>query len=249
MIYFFNRKIGIKLLTALVTSVFIIGCSTSTFEKDQEKTGDVQMNANIEGDNLNNLQDNPVIVWLGDSLTQGSLGDDGDNYIGAPPIILKAKYGLEIEGYGFYGNTTNDVLWRYCDETQENQQIDPDKVYIFWLGLNDWVIDHVPNTDSQKVIDRLDNFIIGGKVDKYIVMGPTKRIELRETVNNQPMYDIINEAMKEHYGKHYMEVVDLISLDDFGPDGIHLKKETYEKVAEAVYKRLCDDGYIKSSLK
>ena len=218
-----NKIIRITVLI-LITCIFITGCGVGV-EPAQAH--------------------NPVIVWLGDSLTQGSLGDDGDNYIGAPPLKLMEDYDLTVEGYGFYGNTTHDVLWRYEDPSQENQTIDPDKVYIFWLGSNDWVIGGEPNCDTGKVTAELDDFINKGNIDKYIIMGTTARYELKEEMNGQPMYDIINDGLKSHYGDNYMDVAGIIGDDGYGPDNIHLKQDGYDRVAEAVYEKLKDLGYIK----
>jgi len=211
--------------------ILMIGC------KANSETSITEKEENFENDN-------PVIVWLGDSISQGSLGDDGDNLPGAPYNLLAQKYNLEVEGYGFYGNNTHDVLWRYKDETQENQKVDPDKVYIFWLGLNDWVDNGSPNTDTEKVINELDTFITNGQIDKYIIMGPTARIELRNSVNGSAMYDIIDSNVCNHYGQHYLRVLDTIGLDGFGPDGVHLTNETYEKIADLVHEKLVEMNYL-----
>ena len=190
-------------------------------------------------------ENNPSIVWLGDSLTQGSLGDEYDNLPGAPCVLLMNKHGLDVDGYGFYGYDTGTVLWCYKDEERENQTVDPKKVYIFWLGSNDWVVAGEPNTDAESVITKLDDFINNGQLDKYIVMGTTARYELRVEEDGQFMYEIINDKLKNHYKEHYMDVIDIIGDDGYGPDQIHLKASTYEKVSEMVYNKLIDMGYVK----
>lgn len=215
-------------------------------QEQEENTGEETEQSVEQGEpELSENEKNPTIVWLGDSLTQGSLGDEYDNLIGAPCVILMNNYNLNVEGYGFYGNNTGAVLWRYTDETQENQVRDPAKVYIFWLGSNDWVIDGQPNTDAESVITRLDDFISYGKIDKYIIMGTTARYELRVQESGKPMYEIINDKLENHYKNHYMDVIDIIGDDGYGPDEIHLKAKTYEDVAQMVYNKLIEMGYIK----
>lgn len=213
-------------------------------EVEEESAADTD--AETETVNDDEYVSNPTVVWIGDSLTQGSLGDDGDDYINAPFAQLIFKYGVYVEGYGFYGSNTHDALWRYKDETQENQTVDPNKVYIFWLGSNDWAIgSDTPNADTTNVIDEIDTFISKGKLDKYIVMGTTARKELRETVNGKPLYDIINDDLRNHYGDHYLEVEEYIPLSGYGPDDIHLTVDIYHKIADIVYEELINRGYLK----
>ncbi|MBR6158915.1 MAG: hypothetical protein IKQ40_01340, partial [Lachnospiraceae bacterium] len=99
------------------------------------------------------------IVWLGDSLTQGSLGDDNDNLPGAPYEKLKTLVDVPVEGHGYYGWNTHDVLWVYTDKSQLGQMADPHKTYIFWLGSNDWVVDDEPNAETAPVINEIDRFL------------------------------------------------------------------------------------------
>lgn len=244
-----------KLIIASLLLLLVCGCSKADTTKSvvEDKKQDEAVLVQTSDETISDVDDeiksdeidNPTIVWLGDSLTQGSLGDEYDNLIGAPCVILMNKYGLAVEGYGFYGNNTNDVLWRYKDETQENQTVDNNKVYIFWLGSNDWVVGGEPNTDAQSVIAKLDEFINNGKLDKYIIMGTTARYELRVEEDGKLMYEIINDELENHYKEHYMDVIDIIGEDGYGPDNIHLTAPTYEKVAEMVYNRLLEMGYIK----
>ena len=180
-----------------------------------------------------------AIVWLGDSLTQGSLGGNNDNLPNAPYEKLKHLVNVPVEGYGIYGACTHDIFWLYLDEGHYNQEPDPDKVYVFWVGSNDWVADGVPNTDTSKVIGEIDTFIKRESgVKNYIVIGTTSRYELGD------MYIPINKELSAHYGNHYMDVIDIINKYGYSSDNIHLSQESYDAIAAAVYDKLKSLGYI-----
>ena len=179
------------------------------------------------------------IVWLGDSLTQGSLGDNNDNLPGAPYETLKKLVNVPVEGYGLYGYNTNDIFWVYMDSGHYNQTIDPKKTYIFWVGSNDWVVEGEPNNITLPVIAQIDRFLtLEGQVNNYIVIGTTARYELGD------MYRSINRDLAAKYGSHYLDVIDVIGKDGYGPDRIHLTQGGYDAVARAVYEKLKSLGYI-----
>ena len=188
-----------------------------------------------------------TIVWLGDSLTQGSLGHDKDNIGNAPYVKLAKLSGRVIEGYGYYGYKTHDIFWVYVDEEHENQKKDSNKTYVFWVGSNDWVVDGKTNDNADSVIGEIDSFVSGGNITKYIVLGTTARYELRKDYkenNGTDLYQSINDKLKEHYGDKYLDVNTVISIEDgYGPDNIHLTQESYDAVAELVNKKIDDMGW------
>ena len=219
---------------------------TADATKTEDTTGD--SNAAAEGSTADSDQEketetaNPnaqPIVWLGDSLTQGSLGDNNDNLPGAPYETLKKLVNVPVEGYGLYGYNTHDIFWVYMDSTQYNQTIDPKKTYIFWVGSNDWVVEGVTNSDTAPVIAEIDRFLsLEGPVKNYIVIGTTARYELGD------MYKKINSDLSAKFGSHYLDVIDVIGKDGYGPDRIHLTQGGYDAVARAVYEKLKSLGYI-----
>lgn len=181
-----------------------------------------------------------AIVWLGDSLTQGSLGDDNDNLANAPYEKLKKMVNVPVEGYGMYGFNTHDVLWVYTDKDHYNQIADPDKTYIFWLGSNDWVTSEAINSNTEPVIKEIDRFLNleDGGIQDYIVLGTTSRWRLGD------LYIPINNDLAEHYGEHYMDVIDIINKYGYSSDNTHLSQESYDAIAAAVYEKLKTLGYI-----
>ena len=180
-----------------------------------------------------------AIVWLGDSLTQGSLGDKDDNLANAPYVRLQKKVDVPVEGYGFYGYNTHDIFWVYTDETQLAQQIDPAKVYIFWVGSCDWAPSEGPNANTAPVIKQIDDFLAhNGGVKNYIVIGTTSRHRLGD------LYIPINNDLKAHYGIHYMDCIDIINKFGYSEDRTHLSQASYDSIADAVYDKLKALGYI-----
>ena len=180
-----------------------------------------------------------AIVWLGDSLTQGSLGDNNDNLPGAPYETLKKLVNVPVEGYGLYGTNTHDIFWAYRDEDHYNQKVDPAKTYIFWVGSCDWCPEEGPNANTAPVIAEIDNFIAqNGGVKNYIVIGTTSRHRLGD------LYIPINKDLAAHYGQHYMDCIDLINKYGYSPDRTHLSQATYDAVAMAVFQKLKTLGYI-----
>ena len=216
---------------------FLAGCSG---EKNEPATVTqetaVKPAQGVAGKKIKPKAANPnaqPIVWIGDSLTQGSLGGDGDNLPNAPYEKLKKKVSVPVEGYGLYGCNTHDIFWAFMDSGHYNQTIDPKKTYIFWVGSNDWVIDGTPNFDTSGVIAEIDRFLaLEGTVNNYIVIGTTARYELGD------MYKTINASLANKYGIHYLDVIDVIGPNGYGPDKIHLTQKAYDAVANAVYKKL-----------
>ena len=179
------------------------------------------------------------IVWIGDSMTQGSLGHNNDNVANAPYVRLMALCGVPVEGVGLYGYNTHDIFWTYTDAGQLGRTVDKDKTYILWVGSNDWAQGGVGNTDTAKVIAEIDRFLnLEGPVKNYIVIGTTSRYELAG------LYPVINKALSDHYGVHYLDVINAIGPNGYGPDGIHLTQAAYDSVAGAVYTKLKALGYI-----
>ena len=179
-----------------------------------------------------------TIVWLGDSLTQGSLGDENDNLANAPYVRLRNKVDVPVEGYGFWGYNTHDIFWAYQDTY--GQKVDPNKIYILWVGSCDWVVDGVsPNSKTGPVISEIDNFLSkNGGVRNYIVLGTTSRHRLGDR------YIKINKDLSDHYGSHYMDVIDIINKYGYSSDRTHLSQASYNAIADAVYNKLKSLKYL-----
>ncbi len=206
---------------------------------EEAETTDNDADTAASKDHINKADAQPI-VWLGDSLTQGSMGDDNDNLPNAPYEKLKKLAApVPVEGYGLYGYNSHDIFWVYVDSDHFNQDVDPNKTYVLWVGSNDWVTPDGANSNTQPVIDEIDTFLTKfGEVKSYIIIGTTSRISLGD------LYKPINEDLKAHYGEHYMDVIDIINKYGYNGDNTHLTQESYDAVAEAVYEKLIELGYI-----
>ncbi len=186
-----------------------------------------------------NVKANQPIVWLGDSLTQGSLGHENDNIQNAPYERLKAKVSVPVEGYGCYAYETGAILWMYGADQWFKQERDPNKTYIFWVGCNDWANRGATDEITNEVMADVDNFLTkdGIVIPNYIFIGTTNRHEYRDQTKT------INQKLKAHYKEHYLDVADVIG-NEYVADQVHLTQKGYDAVADAVYKKLLQLGYI-----
>ncbi|MCR4654713.1 MAG: hypothetical protein K5770_00560 [Lachnospiraceae bacterium] len=190
------------------------------------------------------LSGKPVgIVWLGDSLTQGSLGDMDDNLDNAPYVKLQGLCGDRafVEGFGYYGFVSDDIFWRYGHDYTGGEAKNPEKVYVIWVGSNDFALAQDKSTVVPKVEAEIDKFV-GDKISKYIVLSHLPRAE------SMPgdWYKEINAELKAHYKDRFLDITSCAGIPDgFLPDKVHLTQESYDNVAGAVYSKLLEMGYIR----
>ena len=191
-------------------------------EQEPEATDD------IEGpeDSVKAKSGNPDIIWLGDSLTQGSLGDDNhnENNPQAPWRVLGEISGLNVAGAGFYGYTASDIFWAYGEY---NGIKDPDITYIYWVGSNDF---YQSPDNIGSVIAEIDKFNANVGITHYLVLGTTNRHDMDPNA-----YIGINKVFEETYGDKYLDIMPYV---EYGPDGIHLTEGSYAAIARAVYEKL-----------
>ncbi|MCR5734686.1 MAG: SGNH/GDSL hydrolase family protein [Lachnospiraceae bacterium] len=265
-----KKKAGILIATLLCLAFIIQGCAgavssdtgavpvqeateikeTDDIKAEEQTAQDAETEddvTKIAPDTGKKAADNSdkTVVWLGDSLTQGSLGDMDDNLPNAPYEKLKQLSGAKVEGFGFYGFNTHDILWSYTAEAHAGQKKDPNKIYVFWCGSNDWTPGGIPNTDTAGVISEIDSFVAGGGITKYIVLGTTARNELRPDGNGPSRCELINKDLKAHYKERYLELDSFISIENgYVADKVHLTQASYDTVAYLVYEKLKQMGYL-----
>ena len=206
------------------TSANITDESSDTSEDITDESSDTSEDSQDE--NKNDESSFTGVVWLGDSLTQGSLGDDNFNKDNpqAPWRRLADMSGWDVDGYGYFGYNTGAILWKFGEDGGEK---DPSKIYVFWVGSNDFAysVDTIPG-----VIGQIDGFNEKGGIDKYLVLGTTNRGDMDPTA-----YIGINKEFSDRYGEKYLDIMPYV---EYGDDGIHLTESSYNAVAEAVYDKL-----------
>lgn len=170
--------------------------------------------------------DHVDVVWLGDSLTQGSLGWDNNNKDNpqAPWRVLADISGWNVTGAGYFGYRTDEIFWSY---TEFGGVKDPSSIYVFWVGSNDFArsVDNI-----YPVMDSIDHFMEIDNLKKYLVLGTTNRGDMDPNA-----YKGINQKFEEKYGDNYLDIMPYV---EYGPDNIHLTESSSKAVAEAVYNKL-----------
>ncbi len=183
------------------------------------------------------------IVWIGDSLTQGSLGDMDDNLDNAPYVRLGRlckDRGNIVEGFGYYGFVTSDIFWRYTEFYENGEPKDPEKIYVLWVGSNDFALASDPVSALPEVMGQIDRFL-GADLKKYIVLSHLPRAETKPG----DIYKSINEGLKAGYGDHFLDITACASVPEgFNQDEVHLTQQSYDNVADAVFDKLIQMGYI-----
>ncbi len=171
-------------------------------------------------------KDHVDVVWLGDSLTQGSLGWDNNNKDNpqAPWRVLADISGWNVTGAGYFGYKTDEIFWSY---TEFGGVKDPSSIYVFWVGSNDFAqsVDNI-----VPVMDSIDHFLEIDGLKKYLVLGTTNRGDMDPNA-----YKGINEHFEKKYGDNYLDIMPYV---EYGPDNIHLTENSSRAVAEAVYNKL-----------
>lgn len=237
-----KRKLLVYIIYSIASVSLLSGCgSTGEVVKTPPETSavaaaDTQKEDLIEtGDSeeepQGSVSDKPDIVWIGDSLTQGSTGEDNhnENNPQAPWRIHGEISGLNVAGAGFYGYHTHDIFWAY---EEYNGLIDPDVTYVYWVGSNDC---HDSPNDVKYVIEETDRFNERAGITRFIMLGTTNRGDMPEG-----SCDIFNKALSDHYGDKYLDILPYV---EFGPDGVHLTEESYAAVASAVNDKLKAMGF------
>ena len=206
--------------------------SDGTEETDGDAGSDNADDTGSDGSSENAGDTPPFdIIWLGDSLTQGSLGEDNknENNPHAPWRVLGEISGLNVTGCGFYGHRACEIFWLY---DKYNGVRDPRITYVYWVGSNDF-FDSPDNI--KNVIEEIDRFNENTGITKYLVLGTTNRGDMDPNA-----YIGINKVFEETYGDRYLDIMPFV---EFGSDGVHLTEASYRKVAEAVWEKLRQDYF------
>ena len=193
----------------------------TSMPEDENENTDSENEDVTEGSN-----DKPEIIWIGDSLTQGSLGDDNhnENNPQAPWRVLGEISGRKVAGVGFYGYVTSDIFWAYGEY---NGIKDPDIIYVYWVGSNDF---YRSPDNVKNVIEETDRFNENAGITKFLMLGTTDRHDM-----DPKAYIPINKTLEEYYGDKYLDIIPYV---EYGPDGVHLTEESYAAVAAAVNDKL-----------
>lgn len=154
------------------------------------------------------------IVCLGDSFTEGFLVKK--TYVD----YLKDR-GYEIVNLGVNGDTTSLIKQRFIGEKSD--------VLIIFAGTNDFY----QNIPAEEAFENIKEILNKSKAKKNILVIPP----LVEEEDTYPVYELINNSIN-YYGQMLktlnLPVVDARDVKPSYIDGIHMREEFHQKLAEKI---------------
>lgn len=184
-------------------------------------------------------------VW-GDSITFGSNDSEALGWAGRLRKILSFDDYEHLYNFGICGETTEDLLKRFCIEAEA---IEPSDI-IFAIGINDSKypgesdINKVPLSEFQK---NLEELIAQAKTftNKITIIGATKvNDEQRSAKSNRFFNNEIqkyNNVMKDAAERHrlvFIDVFDILDPKTDLADGLHPNAQGYQKMFETINDKL-----------
>lgn len=154
------------------------------------------------------------IVCLGDSFTEGFL-------VGKTYVDYLKDQGYEIVNLGVNGDTTSLIKQRFIGEESD--------VLIIFAGTNDFY----QNISVEVAFENIKEILNKSKAKKNILVIPP----LVEEEDTYPVYELINNSIN-YYGQ-MLKTLNLPFVDarDVNPsyiDGIHMREEFHQKLAENI---------------
>lgn len=154
------------------------------------------------------------IVCLGDSFTEGFL-------VGKTYADYLKDQGHEIVNLGVNGDTTSLINERFIGEESD--------VLIIFAGINDFY----QNIPVEEAFENIKEILNKSKSKKNILVIPP----LVEEEDAYPVYKLINNSIN-YYGQILktlnIPVVDAREIESSYIDGIHMREEFHQKLAEKI---------------
>lgn len=215
---------------------------------------------------------NEFVIPADNIATEISINDQNDNTIVLARQGTSALNPVSINGIeGNISYDTNDAKYYFTRTTTGNEVIvenntqiitsgmknNRDDLMIIWAGTN-----NKPDSSSiQNVINYINRMIEYSNNDRYIVIGLTAKAYI-------PEVEEVNNILKETYSSHFLDIrtyllenglkdaeisptaQDTIDISNgeiptsLRSDDVHLNEKGYTIVAEQVYNKLIELGYI-----
>jgi lysophospholipase L1-like esterase len=226
----------------LITGMCLIGCATGTVNNNSGHTmpvPEVPLNdprvipvsrvdhpgwEDVHEYIVNNIDMNPAIIFLGDSITEGWEAHEGIDFWNQ----LKERYG-KIKNYGIGGDCTQHVLWR-LQNGELPQGINPGYVLLM-IGTNN---------SGSGMVDA-----IAAGIGKIVILinerAPSAQIILfsilpRQEEANTAVNTAVNTIIQKYDGYRNVRYYDLgkyytsengTFINELFTDGLHLSKAGY----------------------
>jgi hypothetical protein len=167
----------------------------------------------------------PALDFIGDSLS----AQNGARF---PRTTAQLGHDRQFNVYAIGGQTSATIADLFAGVPVGN-----DAVGVIWVGRNNVPIGDKALDDASRIAGRFES-------GRYVVVGilPGRYKADQPGQLNRAKLDKANTALRDHFGDRFVDVVGLLSCDDY-QDNIHLTDAGYDKVARAVSARIAELGY------
>ncbi|MBO1924113.1 GDSL-type esterase/lipase family protein [Thiomicrorhabdus sp. 6S3-12] len=175
------------------------------------------------------LSENAVILAFGDSLTEGYGVPESASY----PTVLQTLSGHEVVNAGVSGETTDQGLLR-LQQLLAERQFD---LVILFEGGND-ILQKRSYAQIEANLRKMIELLQAKKIQILLIGVPEKRL----FSDSAPFY----EKLAEHYDIPLEDEIvgDLVMRPSMKSDYVHLNRQGYQALAEAVYRKLKATGAL-----
>ncbi|QKI89012.1 arylesterase [Thiomicrorhabdus xiamenensis] len=175
------------------------------------------------------LPENAVILAFGDSLTEGYGVPKPASY----PSVLQSLSGRKVVNAGVSGETTDQGLLR-MQQLLAEQQFD---LVILFEGGND-ILQKRSYAQIEANLRKMIELLQAKKIQILLIGVPEKRL----FSDSAPFY----EKLAEHYDIPLQDEIvgDLVMRPSMKSDYVHLNRQGYQALAEAVFRKLQATGAL-----
>ncbi len=191
----------------------------------------VFVGAILQGCGSNKLEPigNGTVLAFGDSLTLG-VGTTKEN---SYPAVLAKLSGLNVVNSGVSGETTAQGLKRLPTELERTK---PDLVILI-EGGND-ILRNKSLSETKNNLQQMIELVTDQNIPLILIGVPEKSL----FSNSAPFYEEL--AQQYHLVFDKSLIADLQRSRSLKSDAVHFNEKGYQKMAEAIYGLLSDNGAI-----
>lgn len=125
-----------------------------------------------------------------------------------------------ISNYGIGGNTTSQVLERVRNINEKN--------ILIWVGVNDIALDFERETSFDNYNEIANLLNDKNKEFCFILIIPVTEYTTFNSIIHQ-----YNNYIRSNF--KYIDVSGVIKKSDYVRDGVHLKKDSYDKILKEIH--------------
>lgn len=212
------------------------------------------------------------ILVFGDSITQGFHDTECGGWVNRLSALTidrnvesDYKYNKSVVNLGVSGDTTEDLLKRFENETKARLEKYPTDDYdaaVFAIGINDSKFEMATRVNSVSVEETINNLqVVTDTVSKYckkiIFVGLTPVFDERiQPMSWKPTHGYSNEVISSYNkairdfsdqnGFHFVSMAEVYKGkdDECLPDGIHPSAEGHRLIFERVKESLEKEGIL-----